>query len=360
MRIALIAPLVTPITEPLLGGAQAVVADLAGALSRRGHDVVLYAARGSAVDGVAMAPVDIDSSRLQTDLFRAGLERECSAAMFAAYRAVYSHVLQGGFAVVHNHGFDAPAVLVAAEMQVAALHTLHLPPEAGIARSLASIRRGRTPVWCAAVSKAHATAWRHLLPVDVVLRNGVPTERIPFQASSARSAVVAARFSVEKGVDDGIAASRAAGWPVDVYGTPYDAAHERIVRQRWADDPEVRFHRPVQRARLWDAVGAAGAVLCLSRWEEPFGMVAAEAQAAGTPVIASRRGGFAEVVQDQATGFLVPPGEVAAAARALLGAPTLSRRACRDHAVRTLSLDVAVDAHEALYAELATQSGVTP
>lgn len=353
MRIALIAPLVTPIGELHLGGAQAVLADLARGLSRRGHDVVVYAARGSAVDGVPVAPVDVDSSLLQADLFREGLERGPSLAMLAAYGAVYAHVREQRFDLVHNHGFDAPAILVAAEMDVAVLHTLHLPPSPVIADAIATVRRGTTSVWCAAVSQAHASGWAELIALDAVLSNGVPADEIPFHAQATRSAVIAARFSAEKGVDDGIAASRHAGWPIDVYGTSYDAAYEHAVRERWADDPEVRFHPPLRRADLWEALGTATAALCLSRWDEPFGMVAAEAQAAGTPVIASRLGGLIEVVQDEVTGYLVPPADVAAAASALARVPVLSRHACRLHAQRSLSLDGSVDAHEALYAQLA-------
>ena len=62
MRIALLAPLVSPIAPPYLGGAQALLADLAAGLARRGHTVTLYAADGSAVPGVAVPQLGIDSS----------------------------------------------------------------------------------------------------------------------------------------------------------------------------------------------------------------------------------------------------------------------------------------------------------
>jgi glycosyltransferase involved in cell wall biosynthesis len=51
-------------------------------------------------------------------------------------------------------------------------------------------------------------------------------------------------------------------------------------------------------------------VACVpSLWEEPFGMIAAEAQMHGVAVIASRCGGLAEIVADGMTGYLVPPGD---------------------------------------------------
>ncbi len=352
MRLALIAPLVTPINEVHLGGAQAVVADLARALTARRHDVVVYAARGSSIDGVTMAAIEVDSSALGVDLFRAGQERLASAAMVAAYRAVYEHVRGRRFDVVHNHGFDVPAISVAAEMDVPALHTLHLPPSRAVADAIDRVRRGDGSVWCAAVSESHAASWARLVAIDAVLCNGVPTGEIPFRAQAERSAIIAARFSAEKGVDEGIASARLAGLPVDVYGSAYDEAYEEVVHRRWEDDAGVRFHAPVPRTQLWQALGTAAAALCLSRWDEPFGMVAAEAQAAGTPVVASRLGGLPEVVRDAVTGYLVPPGDVAAAAEALGRVHGLSRRGCRRHAESALGLAGSVDRHEELYARL--------
>ncbi len=348
MRLALIAPLVTPIGDLHLGGAQAVVADLARALAARGHEVTVYAARGSAIPGVTVADVGVDAQALESDLFHAGAERTGSPAMTQAYRAVYADVARGGFDVVHNHGFDVPAVTLAAQVGISVLHTLHLPPSQAVA---AAVDEARThgPVWCAAVSQAHATAWSELITVDAILRNGVPVDEIPFQAEAAGPALVAARFSPEKGIDDAIEAARQAGQPIDVYGTPYNAAFEAAIRDRWAGDPSVSFHDPLPRTALWAALGEASAVLCLSQWDEPFGMVAAEAQACGTPVVASRSGGLPEVVHDKVTGYLVPRGDVTAAARALADVTKLSRAACRSHACTALDLDKATSNHEQLY-----------
>jgi glycosyltransferase involved in cell wall biosynthesis len=114
----------------------------------------------------------------------------------------------------------------------------------------------------------------------------------------------------------------------------------------------------------------AAVLLCPSQWDEPFGMAPAEAQACGTPVVAFRRGGLAEVIIDGVTGFLVTPGDsapgytapgdTAAAADAVRRAAALSRRACRDHAVSDLDLERSLDAHEQLYQRLAGSPAPAP
>src|SRR6185312_15466790 len=68
LDIALLAPLVSPIRQPYLGGAQALLRDLAVALAARGHAVSLYAAQGSdpaALPGVSLTEIEVDSARVR-------------------------------------------------------------------------------------------------------------------------------------------------------------------------------------------------------------------------------------------------------------------------------------------------------
>lgn len=349
MRIALVAPLVSPIADPPEGGSQAVVADLARGLSERGHDVVLYASGGSEVEGVSIRTLDIDSATLRGDTYRHGMQTPPSPEMIDAYRRIYTDIRATRWDAVHNHGFDAPAILEATHADLSVLHTLHLPPTVGMVAAIAEARDRITTTWCAAVSQSHALSWGAFTVIDGVLPNGVPIRRIPFGPISGRRAVIAARFSLEKGLAEGIAAARHAGWPVDVFAGPYNSEYESAVVRRWRTDEQVTFHGPVSRDRLWEEFSTAGVVLCLSRWDEPYGMVAAEAQAAGAPVIATRRGGLVEIINDGLTGYLVAPDGTEAATAAIAQVSQIDRAACRRRAEEHLSLDRALEAHEALY-----------
>ena len=64
MRLAIIAPLVTPIREPQRGGSQAFICDLARGLIDRGAEVAVYAASGSELPGVPVVDVGVDSATL--------------------------------------------------------------------------------------------------------------------------------------------------------------------------------------------------------------------------------------------------------------------------------------------------------
>ena len=134
-------------------------------------------------------------------------------------------------------------------------------------------------------------------------------------------------------------------------GGPQAYSREQIgPRRGW---PGVAVRRGVPRASLWEAMARAAVVLYPARWDEPFGLAAAEAQACGTPVVAFRRGGLGEVIMDGETGFLVPADDLPAAAEAVSKAPGISRAACREHAESRLDLELSLDAHERLYRRVA-------
>jgi glycosyltransferase involved in cell wall biosynthesis len=161
--------------------------------------------------------------------------------------------------------------------------------------------------------------------------------------------VFAGRLSPEKGAAEAIDIARAAGMPIHLYGDAYDEGYskERIDPRRGL--PGVSVHAAVPRPSLWQAMAQAAVVVCPARWDEPFGLAAAEAQACGAPVVAFSRGGLREVIVDRVTGFLVPPDDIPAAAEAVSRATEISRRACRDHAESHLDLGLSLDAHERLY-----------
>jgi len=355
MKIAIMAPLVTAIREPQLGGSQAFVADLARGLGRRGHDVDVYAASGSLIEGVEVIDTGVDPRALAATLYRAGDTGESGdpppAATVAehAFATAFAAARSAQYDVVHNHAFDAPAVRLAAGLPAPVVHTLHLPPDRAVSAALREVaQRGRPPI-VAVVSESQASAWRRVVSVDAVLPPYPVTSDIPWSAAAGQGALFGGRLSPEKGAAEGIDIARAAGVPIHLYGDVYDAEYTKDQidpRRAW---PGVFVHEAVPRPALWQAMARAAVVLCPARWDEPFGLAAAEAQACGAPVVAFSRGGLREVIMDGVTGFLVPPDDIAAAAEAVSKAGGISRQACRDHAVTHLDLELSLDAHERLY-----------
>lgn len=117
----------------------------------------------------------------------------------------------------------------------------------------------------------------------------------------------------------------------------------------------VRYLGHLAGEDLAAAVGRAGAVLVTPVWDEPFGLVIAEAAMCGTPVVAFDRGAVSETLSPQgssAMGRVVPAGDVAAMAAAVDEVVRLDRRRVRREAARRFAFDRVVDTYEGLYREL--------
>jgi glycosyltransferase involved in cell wall biosynthesis len=355
--VALVAPLVTTISEPQQGGSQVMVADLAVGLTRHGHDVDVYAATGSLIARARVIDTGIESARLSAALIRPGEPRRSVRALDEAYEHVFGIVERGGYDVVHSHGFDPPALRRARAGRAPVIHTVHLPPEPEAAAALREAQQASEPGIVVGVSASQARAWSPFVRFDRVIRNGVPVSLIPWSDEPGQGLVFAGRLSAEKGAAVAIDIALSAGERIDVFGAAYDEDYARGLRGRYEGDPRVTFHEPRPRAELWQRLASARAILCPSDWDEAFGLVAAEAQAAGTPVVAYARGGLTEIIDDGVTGFLVEPGNVAGAVAAVRSVATLDRRRCRQHAVDDLNLEACLAGYEALYASVSGRHG---
>ena len=267
-------------------------------------------------------------------------EPAASPVIRKAFELLFRELRRLGADVVSQHAFDAEAIEMSDGLPV--LHTLHMPPIS--TRVLGEVLKSGAAF--ATVSESCRRAWATAGAGQVgVLRNGVPVftvEEVPIR----EDALLAGRLSPEKGFEDGIAAALAIGLRPVVVGVPYDRSYELDLGAAIALPPQPR-------SRLWQLMAGASVTLLPVHWDEPFGMVGAEAQMAGCPVAGYSRGGLVEIVEPGVSGFLCEPGDVKGLAEAALAATKLDRMAVRASAVNRLSLDASLDAYEAALAAVA-------
>jgi glycosyltransferase involved in cell wall biosynthesis len=165
-----------------------------------------------------------------------------------------------------------------------------------------------------------------------VIRYGIDVERVPFTASPDDYLITVGRLVPHKGADRAIAIAARAGLPLVIVGdtTPYLAESEPFFESRvrpHVDGVRVRHFRRLPNPEVLALVARATAFLFPISWEEPFGLVVAEAMAAGAPVLATPRGSLPELVEPGVTGFLAETDEELAALVARAGG--IDRAACR-------------------------------
>ena len=190
--------------------------------------------------------------------------------------------------------------------------------------------------------------------------NGVPTDFFDVQPKVAADApfVFLGRIEEIKGPHLAIEIAQRTGRNLIIAGNipPEKQGWVDAHVMPHVDGEQIIYLGPVDDVAKNTLLGHAAALLMPILWDEPFGIVMAEALACGTPVIGLRRGAVPEVVEDGVTGFVrTTVDELVACAH---GIPFLSRAACRAVAEARYSADAVVDGYLDVYRNhIATVAG---
>jgi glycosyltransferase involved in cell wall biosynthesis len=339
LRLAITADPEIPVPPTLYGGIERVVDMLVRGLIARQHEVTLFAHPHSVVPCrlIAYAATSVDSklSCLRNALL------------------VSSKIVRERFHVVHSFGRLA--------------YMLPLLPTS--VPKLMSYQRevtGRNVIWSSRLSRGtlHFTGCSHQLMSRFldrdnchVVYNGVPKETYKFRPSVAEDAplVFLGRVEKIKGPHLAIDVALRAGRRLVIAGNvPDGEAHHTFFDRCLAphiDGDKVRYLGPVDDAAKNTLLGQAAAFLMPILWNEPFGIVMAEALACGTPVVALNRGAVPEVVRHQVNGFVCDSLDEMVRAVARIG--EIDRSQCRRIMEQQFSDAAVLDAYERLYYELA-------
>ena len=332
-----------PVGPDAVGGAEQVLSAVDQALVSAGHRSVVVAQEGSAVAG-ELHGVPRPAGALD-DAARAAAEADTAREVRAALRG-------GRVDAVHLHGIDFPAYLPPPGPP--ALVTLHLPPSWYPA---AALRPSRPATWLHGVSASQHAALldARAAPLLPPVPNGVPVEALGAARHARRGfALVLGRVCPEKGQRHALVAAHAADVPLLIGGEVYPYPdHERYFAEEMAPllDRRRRFLGPVGFARKRRLLAAARCVLVPSTAPETSSLVAMEAAACGTPVVAFRSGALPEVVEHGRTGFLV--ADAAGMAEAIGRAGDLDPDAIRRVARARFSQARMAGAYLALFRRLA-------
>jgi glycosyltransferase involved in cell wall biosynthesis len=295
LRIAIVAPPLVRVPPQGYAGTERIVATLALGLHERGHRVTIFASGDSDLpcEVVPVVPHSVWERGVRGDQ---SAYFEMSAAMaweqHARFDIIHSHVEQAGFLMAHH----CPTPVVT---------TLHKRVDVGGVAELIDLL---PDIPLIAISESQRR-WNPDANWVATIHHGLDFSKTPSSASAEDHLLLVGRLSPDKGIAEAIEVARRTG-------------HRLVMAVKKAAEPEEhamfdRLVRPAIDAGVVDWRGEVGgeerdrlmagavATLMLGAWPEPFGLVAIESMATGTPVIARRAGGVTETILHGESGFLV-------------------------------------------------------
>ena len=335
LRIAIVAPPWYSVPPQAYGGVEMLAAGLADGLVARGHEVLVVAAgrNGTLAEGACTLP-EPALDRLGdevTSLLHASLAED--ALRDFAPDVVHDHTLPGLTAA----GFRDPPTVA----------TVHGP----LTGDYASLVRRARHAHLVAISAAQRSSAKDV-HWKAMVHNGIPVRSYPYQEHKEDFLLFLGRMHPDKGVEQAIDVAERSGVPLliaaRIHGRQEEEFYDTVVRPRLSRS--IEFVGEVGFSDKAELLSGARALLFPLQWEEPYGLVVAEAQACGTPVLSLRRGAVPELVEDGRTGWLRDHHlELVDAVERL---PELSPRACRLHALASLDVSRSVRGYEKVFAEV--------
>jgi glycosyltransferase involved in cell wall biosynthesis len=339
LRIALVAPPMLPVPPPTYAGTERVVAALGDELVRRGHEVTLYAPGDSRFPGTLVATPE-------QSLWSTGYQGDVSSFINVTLARVWADLER--FDIIHSH-VETLGFLFARHCPVPVLTTLHGRLDvSGIPELLEEFN----DIPLVAISESQRR-WSSDANWVATIHHGLPLEEMPFSRAPGDYLAFVGRVTPEKGVAECIEVARAVGMKLRMAAKVYDE-HEKIhfaeVVEPAIASGIVEFLGELGQPERDALYAGAAATLMMGAWPEPFGLVAIESMATGTPVIGRRAGALTETIDHGETGFLVD--DEIEAELAVRFAKDLDRARVRRKVLRRFSPTRMADEYEEVYRAL--------
>jgi len=339
LSIAMVAPPFLAVPPPRYGGTERIVGVLAEGLQRRGHNVTVFASGDSRVKAT-LVPVVPES------LWRHGAQAEAAPYMERIVEQVARY--NAPFDVIHSH-LEWHAFEFARSSSVPVVSTLHGRIDTG---ETAEVMGAFPDIRLIAISDKQRSFWPNHNWLATI-HHGLPFDDTVLGTGAGGYLLFVGRITPEKGLDLAIELARRTRIPLMVVGKVIDEREietYRTVLEPAEQDGIATFLGEVGPPARDELFADALATVMLGDWPEPFGLVAVESLATGTPLIARRAGALPEIVREGVDGFVVDDVDTAVARVAELRA--LNRALIRSDALSRFSSERMVDEYEGVFREL--------
>ncbi len=331
-RIAVLSPVAWRTPPRAYGAWETVASNITEGLVARGWDVTLFATRDS-----------VTAAKLHS-IIEKGYEEDHVLEPKVCECLHISEIMERAddFDLIHNN-YDFLPLTYCRLIKTAMLTTIH-----GFSSdAIRKVYRKYKDNYYVSISDADRDPE---LPYLATVYNGIDLSNITYRQDAGDKLVFLGRIHPDKGTHLAIEVAKQCGQDLIIAGIIQDQDYFDNLLKPHINDSSVKYIGPVNPVQRDALFKEAYAVLHLNTIGERFGLVMAEAMAAGVPVIAMDLGSPREVIADKITGYLV--NNVAEASEAVGKINLINRKKCRRHVEENFTIDHMVSEYEKVYEEI--------
>ncbi len=336
LKIAQIAPLWFPIPPKKYGGTERIISLLTEELTKRGHQVTLFASGNSKTKAKLVS------------VTKKGL-REQEIPWHDWFWNNFNHSLaferEKDFDIFHCH-WNILGAFFQRFIKKPVLHTLHNTPRSSDHR-WKIFEHYKKELNVVFLSKNQQRRSPVRFKKEWVIYNGIDISKFRYKEKAENFLLWVGRICPDKAPDIAVRVAEKTGMNLILAGQlqpMYEEYFKKEIKPRLSK--KIKYIGELTQKELISLYGKALALLYPARWQEPFGLIVVESMASGTPVIASKKGSLPEI-DSKKTGFVVK--DIPEMVKAVKSIDKIKRKDCRERAEKYFGYQRMVDNYEKVY-----------
>lgn len=347
MKIGIIAHNYHPIAEPFQGGLEMFTYLLVNELVSRNYDVFTLCNRGSELKG--------------NMIYYTELEQKCDNNVsshnlydFGQFYSSINNFMINDFDIIHNHTISHHAIVLGSVINIPYVTSFHCPIFENIYVAIEAIKNRPNQIFTTVSNHLNVDYQKHLKNVRTVY-NGIDLEKWTISSFKDNYFSWCGRICKEKGLLEIMDLCYSYNLNLKIAGPISDTLYfDEFIVPRLEKYNNCEYLGHLNQKEVNQLYSQSKAFLFSSIWQEPYGMVIAEALASGSPVIANNIGAAGEILTDDC-GILFDINDPETFAEAISKLNTIIPINCRKRAESFCSHHRMVDDYEKIYLEVSSQ-----
>lgn len=361
MKILFLPPLTRKINARTTSARPRLVFELAKAMTKKGHQVSVLGTKDSKIKGVKIIP--IIPKGFYSLMGKARPNPFYAHNSYLVKQLKKTESLSGKYDVIHNHCYpEFINLILEKEFKAPLITTLHMAMTKEIDEVLSLFPQTKIIAPSESAQKLSKKT-----KIYKMVYHGVDTDLYKYKEKKEDYLLWIGRLGKDKDQKGRFLDHKGVRWAIklaektnskllmggnveDMDFFNQDVKPHLSSRIKWISD--TTFEQPLKKKEVVSLMQNAKALLMMTQLEEAFGLVVAEAMSCGTPVIGFRKGGVAEIIKNNETGFIVKPNDFNALQNALKKIDKIKPKDCRERIENIFSLDKMMENYEAIYKDL--------